>query len=89
LLVSITGYTAATMATALAPGIVAFGICQLFARGFLGLEVALTWTMLAEELPAWARGRGFGILAMLNAVGAGTGAPASAAASCSPPPCSG
>jgi MFS family permease len=74
LLVSITGYTAATMATALAPGIVAFAICQLFARTFLGLEVILTWTMLAEELPALARGRGFGILAMLNAVGAGTGA---------------
>jgi MFS family permease len=74
LLVSIAGYTAATAATALAPDIVAFGICQLFARAFLALEVTLTWTVLAEELPAGARGLGFGVLAMLNALGAGAGA---------------
>jgi len=74
LLASITGYTLATAATALAPGIVAFGICQLSARAFLALEVTLTWTVLAEELPAQTRGFGFGLLAMLNAIGAGTGA---------------
>lgn len=74
LLASIAGYTVATAATALAPDIAIFGICQLLARAFLGLEVTLTWTVLAEELPAGARGWGFGILAMLNALGAGTGA---------------
>lgn len=74
LLASIAGYTVATAATALAPDIAAFGVCQLAARAFLGLEVTLTWTVLAEELPAGARGYGFGILAMLNALGAGAGA---------------
>lgn len=74
LLASITGYTLATAATAVAPGIVAFGICQLCARAFLALEVTLTWTVLAEEMPAGARGYGFGILAMLDALGAGAGA---------------
>lgn len=74
LLASVTGYTLATAATALAPGIVAFGLCQLGARAFLALEVTLTWTMAAEELPAGARGLGFGILATFDALGAGAGA---------------
>jgi MFS family permease len=34
----------------------------------------LTWTVLAEELPAGKRGYGFGVLAMLDALGAGAGA---------------
>jgi hypothetical protein len=38
------------------------------------LEVTLTWTVLAEELPAGARGYGFGVLATLDALGAGAGA---------------
>lgn len=74
LLASIVGYTLATAATALAPGIITFGICQLCARAFLALEVTLTWTVLAEELPAGKRGFGFGALAMLNVIGAGTAA---------------
>jgi MFS family permease len=74
LLASVTGYTLATTATALAHGIAAFGLCQLCARAFLAVEITLTWTMVAEELPAGARGLGFGILAMLDALGAGTGA---------------
>jgi putative MFS transporter len=73
LLTSVTGYTLATMATALTPGIVMFGICQLCARTFLAVEITLTWTLAAEELPAGARGFGFGILAMLDALGAGAG----------------
>lgn len=44
LLVSAAGYTAATVATALAPGIAAFGTCQLCARAFLAVEITLTWT---------------------------------------------
>jgi putative MFS transporter len=72
LLVSIVGYTVATAATALAPTIVVFGICQVFARAFLALETTLTWTVVAEELPARARGYGFGILALLDALGVGT-----------------
>jgi MFS family permease len=74
LLASIAGYTVATAATALAPDIVVFGICQLCARAFLAVEVTLTWTVLAEELPAGKRGYGFGVLAMLDALGAGAGA---------------
>jgi MFS family permease len=74
LLLSAAGYTAATAATALAPGIAAFGICQLCARAFLAVQITLTWTMVAEALPASARGFGFGVLATLDAAGAGAGA---------------
>jgi MFS family permease len=74
LLVSIVGCTVATAASAVAPTIVVFGLCQLIASGFLALDATLSWTMLAEELPAQARGFGFGVLAMLSALGAGTGA---------------
>jgi MFS family permease len=71
LLVSITGYTLATLATAAAPSIVAFAGCQLAARFFLCTESVLVWTVVAEELPAGARGFGFGWLAMLSALGTG------------------
>jgi len=71
LLVSITGYTVATFDTALAPSIEVFAVCQLTARFFLGVETILVWTVAAEELPAGARGFGFGWLAMLSALGTG------------------
>lgn len=74
LLVSIAGFTAATAATAVAPTVLSFGLCQLCATAFLAVEGTLSWTVIAEELPAGARGYGFGVLAMLNALGAGTGA---------------
>jgi len=74
LLVSISGFTVATAATAAAPTVLLFGICQLAAQAFLALEATLSWTVIAEELPARARGFGFGVLAMLDALGAGTGA---------------
>lgn len=72
LLVSILGYTVATGLTALAPSILVFAGCQFFARGFLGTEQAVSWTMVAEELPASSRGLGFGCLATLAALGVGT-----------------
>jgi len=71
LLVSISGYTLATLTTALAPSIATFATCQVIARFFLGVETVLVWTVIAEELPAAARGFGFGWLAMLSAVGSG------------------
>ncbi len=71
LLVSVVGYTLATGLTALAPSILTFALCQFFARGFLGSEQAVSWTMVAEELPATSRGLGFGCLAMLAALGVG------------------
>jgi MFS family permease len=58
--------------TALAPSILVFATCQFFARGFLGTEQAVSWTMVAEELPASSRGLGFGFLATLAALGVGT-----------------
>ncbi|MDQ6614299.1 MAG: MFS transporter [Actinomycetota bacterium] len=72
LLVSVLGYTVATGLTSLAPSILVFAGCQFFARGFLGTEQAVAWTMVAEELPASSRGLGFGWLAMLAALGVGT-----------------
>jgi putative MFS transporter len=73
LLVSITGYTVATAATAFSPDIAAFAACQFAARMFLAVELSLTWTVMAEELPAGARGFGFGYLATLDILGAGFG----------------
>jgi MFS family permease len=74
LLASIVGYTVFTAATAVAPTIGWFVAMQFAARLFLSAEVALAWTMVAEELPAASRGFGFGWLAMLSALGAGIGA---------------
>jgi len=73
LLVSICGYTLATAATASAPDIAAFAACQFAARFFLAVEVSVAWTVIAEELPAGARGFGFGFLATLDILGAGFG----------------
>lgn len=74
LIFSILGYTVATGATALAPTIGWFVALQFCSRLFLMAEAALAWTMVAEELPAGARGFGFGWLAMLTALGSGLGA---------------
>lgn len=74
LLVSVVGYTVATGATAFAPSMAAYVACQFVARLFLNAETAIVWTMAAEELPAKARGFGFGFLAMNSALGTGLGA---------------
>ncbi|HEX2850216.1 MAG TPA: MFS transporter [Acidimicrobiales bacterium] len=74
LLVSFVGYTVATGATALAPSMATFVACQFVARCFLNAEIAIVWTMAAEELPARARGFGFGLLGMNSALGTGFGA---------------
>ncbi len=69
--VSIVGFTLFTAATAIAPSMGAFVALQFGAMLFLTVEGALAWTMVAEELPAGARGFGFGWLAMLTALGSG------------------
>jgi putative MFS transporter len=69
--VSIIGFTLFTGATAVAPNIGVFVALQFGAYVFLTVEGALAWTMVAEELPAGARGFGFGWLAMLSSLGAG------------------
>lgn len=69
--VSIIGFTLFTGTTAAAPTILAFVALQFGAFVFLAVEGAIAWTMVAEELPAGARGFGFGWLAMLTAIGSG------------------
>lgn len=71
LLWSIVGYTVATAGTAAAPDLGSFVALQFAARFFLVLQATLCWTIVAEELPAGARGFGFGWLAMLSALGTG------------------
>lgn len=74
LLISVAGYTLATGATAIAPSIELYTTFQFVARLFLIAESAVVWTLAAEELPAGARGLGFGILGMNSALGVGFGA---------------
>jgi putative MFS transporter len=74
LIFCVVGYTITTGLTAFAPDIGTFVAMQLIGRLFLGAETAVIWTMAAEELPANDRGLGFGVLAMLSALGTGTAA---------------
>ncbi|HVX16857.1 MAG TPA: MFS transporter [Acidimicrobiales bacterium] len=74
LIVALIGYTVATGLSAAAPSAPLFGVCQFVARFFITAEAAIVWTMAAEELPASARGVGFGFLAMTSALGVGFGA---------------
>jgi putative MFS transporter len=71
LTLSIVGFTIFTGITAASPSIATFVVLQFIAALFLTVEGALAWTMVAEELPAGARGFGFGWLAMLTALGSG------------------
>lgn len=74
LLLSVLGYTVCSVATALAPSMAFFVAMQFLARTFLAVQVAVAWTVAAEELPAARRGFGFGILALASALGTGQGA---------------
>jgi MFS transporter, putative metabolite:H+ symporter len=74
LLMSIVGFTVASAATAGAPTIVVFVACQFVARCFIATQVAIAWTMAAEDLPAHRRGFGFGVLALASAMGTGLSA---------------
>ena len=62
------------VATAVAPDMAFFVAVQFLARVFLAVQVAVAWTVAAEELPAERRGFGFGILALASALGTGQGA---------------
>ncbi len=74
LVLAVSGYTVATGLTALAVDAPMFAACQFVAKLFLNAEAAIVWTMAAEELPARARGLGFGWLQMSSALGVGFGA---------------
>jgi putative MFS transporter len=71
LLLSIVGYTLAAAITAASPSVVFFVVCQFVARCFIATQVAVAWTMAAEDLPAQRRGLGFGVLALASALGTG------------------
>jgi putative MFS transporter len=71
LLISIVGYATFSGLTALAPDARSYALLQFGQQVFLVAESALVWTMAAEELPAGARGFGFGVLGMNIALGTG------------------
>ena len=68
---AIAGYTIASVITAAAPVIEFYVAFQFIARCFIATEVAIAWTMAAEDLPAERRGLGFGVLALASACGTG------------------
>ena len=71
LLIAIVGYTTCSVITAAAPVIEFYVAFQFVARCFIATEVAVAWTMAAEDLPAERRGLGFGVLALASALGTG------------------
>ena len=71
LILAIAGYTVASVITAAAPVIEFYVAFQFVARCFIATEVAMAWTMAAEDLPAQRRGLGFGVLALASACGSG------------------
>ena len=74
LIFSVFGYTLWSGLTAVAPNAFWFTVTQFLQQVFLVAEAAIVWTMAAEELPADARGFGFGVLGMNNALGFGLAA---------------
>jgi len=73
LLLAVAGYSICSVFTALAPNMAVFVGTQFLARCFLAVQVAVAWTVAAEELPTSARGYGFGVLALASALGTGWG----------------
>jgi putative MFS transporter len=74
LIVSVFGYTSFSGLTALAPSATWFASLQFFQQAFAMAEIALVGTLAAEELPAKARGYGFGLLGMNLSLGMGAAA---------------
>src|SRR5205085_8599925 len=66
LLVTIVGYTAATVATALAQNLAWLTAAQFVAQIFLAAEWAVAITMVVEEFPRHERGRALGIVTSMN-----------------------
>lgn len=69
LTITIAGYTLSSLATALAPNAIVFGVLQLVARVFLIGEWAISMVIAAEELPAERRGLLIGIIQAFNSLG--------------------
>jgi putative MFS transporter len=74
LLLTVLGYTLATVATGLSRDIPSFVACQLVATMFLTAEVVLANVVIAEEFPAHLRATGIGVVGALGAVGSSLGA---------------
>ena len=71
LLWTVLGYTVFSGLTAITPNWQSFAAVQMIAQIFVVAESAIVWTYAAEELPAKARGFGFGVIGMLIALGTG------------------
>lgn len=71
LLWTVLGFTLFSGLTALAPNWQSFVAVQMIANVFIVAESAIVWTYAAEELPARARGYGFGLIGMNIALGTG------------------
>ena len=70
MMVTIAGYTLATLATAFSPNIWVFGLAQFVARVFLTAEWATSMVYAAEEYPAEHRGTVIGLIQAFSTVGA-------------------
>ena len=68
---TVLGFTTFSGLTALAPNWQTFALVQMIANVFIVAESAIVWTYAAEELPAKARGFGFGVIGMNIALGTG------------------
>jgi putative MFS transporter len=68
------GLSLGTLATAFSQNAVQFVGCQMVTRTFVLTASAIAVVIVAEELPASARGWGIGMLAAVSAVGHGLGA---------------
>jgi MFS family permease len=73
-LASLIGMSVGTMLTAFSADAVQFVACQMLTRTFVLTASAVSIVIVAEELPAHARGWGIGILAAVSASGHGLGA---------------
>jgi len=70
LLITISGYTVAVVATAVSPNLAFLTGAQFVAQVFLGAEWAVAITMVVEEFPANERGHSLSILVAMLTLGA-------------------
>jgi putative MFS transporter len=73
-LFALVGMSVGTLATAFAQTVAQFVACQMLTRTFVLTASAVSIVIVAEELPASARGWGIGMLGAVSAVGHGLGA---------------
>ncbi len=73
-LASLVGMSLGTLLTGLSQTATQFVACQMLTRTFVLTASAVSVVIVAEELPAGARGWGIGMLAAVSAVGHGMGA---------------